>query len=61
MKELTKSRKMMKRIKVTLTEKQIDTILEMIQQEFHFENDSIHRNHLKGLRKNLIKQLTKQI
>tara|TARA_R110000751_G_scaffold42583_2_gene98764 strand:- start:273 stop:422 length:150 start_codon:yes stop_codon:yes gene_type:complete len=49
----------MKRIKVTLTEKQIDTLLRIVNQEFHFGNSAAEIKHLEGLENTLIKQLNK--
>ena len=47
----------MKRIKLKLTEKQIFTILRMIQQEFHFENSAAEIKHLEGLQKKFRKAI----
>ena len=42
---------------ITLTKKQIYTILGMIAQEFHYENSSAHEKHLLRLENTLIKKL----
>ena len=44
----------MKRHKVTLTEKQIDTLQGMIQQEYYFSNSAARIKHLKALDLRLI-------
>lgn len=51
----------MKRIKVTLTEKQIDTLLKIVHQEFHYENTPAQVKHLDRLENTLIKQLRKKL
>jgi hypothetical protein len=43
-----------KRHKVTLTEKQIDTLTSLIDQEFFFSNSAARIKHLKALYSRLI-------
>mgnify|MGYP003123123985 CR=1 FL=1 len=44
----------MKRYKITLTEKQIDTLLGLIHQEHFFHNSAARQKHLESLNTRLV-------